>query len=90
MKLIIIAIILALSLCASAYILSYKPEPDNLIERIESVEAEMQALRVEMIGYKAQIWERTQPYTHIIPIDGGFLGVRQTIPSSISTTIQPN
>ena len=82
-----IAIILALAICFSAYILSYNPEPDNLIERIESVEAEMQALRVEFIGYKAQIWEMTSPFTHIIPVSGGFLGVRQPI---ISTTKQPN
>ena len=86
----IIALILALSLCVSAYILSYNPKPDNLIERIESVEAEMRALRVEFIGYKAEIRERTRPYTHIIPVDGGLLGVRQAIPSSTSTTIQPN
>ena len=73
----IIALILALSLCISAYILSYNPEPDNLIERIEHVEAEVRALRVEMIGYKAEIRERTRPYTHIIPVSGGFLGVRK-------------
>lgn len=77
MKLTLIALILALSLCVSAYILSYNPKPDNLIERIEHVEAEVRALRTEFIGYKAQIWERTEPYTHVIPIDGGFLGVRK-------------
>ncbi len=77
MKLTLIALILALSLCVSAYLLSYKPEPDNLIERIEDVETEVQALRVEWIGYKAEIWERTSPFTHIIPIDGGFLGIKE-------------
>ena len=77
MKLILIALILALSLCVSAYMLNRNPEIDDLRCRIEHVEAEVQALRGEFIGYKAEIRERTRPYTHILPVSGGFLGVRE-------------
>ena len=68
---------LAVSLCFSAYILSYNPEPDNLTERIEHVEAEVQALRFELSVYKSEIWDRTRPFDHVIPISGGFLGIRK-------------
>ena len=77
MKLTLIALILTLSLCFSAYMLNRNPEIEDLIERIEHVEAEVRALRVEMIGYKAVIWERTAPFTHVIPVSGGFLGITE-------------
>lgn len=45
--------------------------------RIEAVEAEVRALRTEWIGYKAVIWERTEPFTDILPVAGGFIGIRE-------------
>ena len=99
MKKLILATVLAVSLCFSAYILSYNPEPKNLIERIESVEADMVILlkAVEItVGNVARLETRFEvnngnikerlaelkelierEYSYIIPIDGGFLGIRE-------------
>jgi hypothetical protein len=55
--------------------------------RIRQVEAEVQALRTEWIGYKAVLWERTEPFKDILPVAGGYVGVRKT---PTPTATQPN
>ena len=87
MKTIILAIILAISLCTTAYILNRNFHGNVLIERIAKAEIKIAVLqdRFERDQHHAQrvidevkciVQEGYAPYSHVIPIKGGFLGIK--------------
>lgn len=92
MKTTILAILLSVSLVVTAYILNRNFHGNVLIKRIERVELDMMALedrydssnrnarrvikevkRIVEEGY-AHFYA---PFSHIIPVSGGFLGLRE-------------
>jgi hypothetical protein len=78
MKTTILAIILlTITLIMLSISAHFVARMDTFDERLDQLEMEVRELEVEFIGYKAEIWERTREYSHIIPVDGGFLGVRE-------------
>jgi len=90
MKTTIIAIMLSVSLCTTAYILNRNFHGNVLIERIDRVELDMMALEDKygssernarwVIKETKRIVEEGYahfyaPFSHIIPVRGGFLGI---------------
>ena len=86
MKTTILAIILAGSLCTSAFILNRNFHGNALIERIAKTEIQMGLLqsKFEESNKKAQmvidevkciVQEGYAPYSHIIPTSKGYLGI---------------
>ena len=91
MKTTILAIILAVSLCTTAFILNRNFHGNALIKRIAKAEIEIVVLqdRFEISNKNAQmvidevkciVQEGYAPYSKIIPISGGFLGIRKEEP----------
>lgn len=58
--------------------LDYKQsiEIEVLEARIELLELKLTTFKADMREYKVEIDYKTRPYTYIIPVSGGFLGVR--------------
>ncbi len=88
MRTTILAIILAVSLCTTAYILNRNFHGNVLIQRLERVELDMMALEDEYGSSERNarwvikevqriVEEGYAPYSRIIPIKGGFLGIKQ-------------
>ena len=88
MKPTILAIILAVSLVATAYILNRNFHGNVLIERIAKTEIKIAVLqsKFEESKKKAQmvidevkclVQEGYAPYDFIIPVSGGFLGIKE-------------
>jgi len=50
---------------------------DALITHACRIGKEIITLRKELATHKAQIEDMTRPFAHVIPIDGGFLGIRE-------------
>ena len=75
----ITAIITAAIIVAPAMILDYTQgiEIEILELRVELLELKLTTFKADMREYKVEIDNKTRPYTHIIPISGGFLGVRE-------------
>jgi len=84
----ILAIMLSVSLCTTAYILNRNFHDRTMIERIAKAEIKIYLLRnrfevsdanarrvIDEVKKIAQ--EGYAPYSHIIPISGGFLGVKK-------------
>lgn len=88
MKTTILAIILAVSLCTTAYILNRNFHGKVLIDRIERVERDMMVLedkydssnrnaRRVIKEVKRIVEEGYAPYDFIIPVSKGYLGIKK-------------
>ncbi len=81
----LITLILALAICASAFILSRNPEIDALEKRYYQLEVDFSRLerrydelQAKCEGVIAEVREIvTTGFSHVIPISGGFLGVKK-------------
>ena len=85
MKTTILAIILAISLCTTAYILNRNFHGNVLIERIAKTEIQMGLLqsKFEESNRNAQMVIEevrkivTTAYSHIIPVNKGFIAIKE-------------
>ena len=77
MKTILIIFVTFFLVAMATVVTDYIEHKRVMEERVEALEAEVQALRTEWIGYKAVLWERTEPFKDILPVAGGFVGVRE-------------
>lgn len=85
MRTTIIAIILAGAICFPAFMLSHNPKVDALVERIERLELRMTRPENRFEANNSKIKEGfaelkellNREYTHIIPVSGGFLGIKK-------------
>lgn len=75
----ITVIITAAIIVAPAMILDYRQgiEIEILELRIELLELKLTTFKADMEEYKVEIDNKTRPFTHIIPIDKAYLGIRE-------------
>ena len=73
------ALMTAAIIVAPAMILDYRQgiEIETLELRIELLELKLTDFEVDMREYKVEIDDKTRPYDYVIPVSGGFLGVRE-------------
>ena len=50
---------------------------------------ENEQLQADLTAHKAEIKDMVRPYSHIIPIDGGYLGLREGCDSLLLQTALP-